>query len=258
MPHAKPVTTASHPRTARAPGTPPQFNAQIPTRFPEATLTWLHNVTWPSSDTPDRLSSHVNMTMPNIVLSFGRAAAIALIAASCLLVGCAVGGSVEVRSTEANATLVPEITLVASRPLGPGQVDLFLTDLTLDQLDLATPFEELNGNIIHVHMFIRPRAGKTPIDSTATNATIRHIVLSSGAIGVYSGGGFILPKSSKKANVFRARMRNASLVLTDKTSNFHDPLGPSSMSLSVRAPTDQALAALIAARLDQTLERIAP
>ena len=197
-------------------------------------------------------------SLTNIFLSRKHARALALLTAACFLVGCTVGGTVRVRSTEANVTLAPQITLVASRPLGPGQVDLFLTDLTLDQLDLATPFEELSGNIIHVQMFIRPRAGKTPIDSTATNATIRHVVLSSGAIGIYSGGGFMLPRSSKKADVFRAKMRNASLVLTDQTANFHDPLGPSTMSLSVRAPTDEALAALIAARLDQTLERIAP
>ncbi len=197
-------------------------------------------------------------SLTNIFLSRKHARTLALLTAACFLVGCTVGGTVRVRSTEANVTLAPQITLVASRPLGPGQVDLFLTDLTLDQLDLATPFEELSGNIIHVQMFIRPRAGKTPIDSTATNATIRHVVLSSGAIGIYSGGGFMLPRSSKKADVFRAKMRNASLVLTDQTANFHDPLGPSTMSLSVRAPTDEALAALIAARLDQTLERIAP
>jgi hypothetical protein len=187
-----------------------------------------------------------------------RIASFTFLAAALLLGGCAVGGTVHTRSTAQSAALAPAIRYVASRPLGPGQIDLFLTDLSLDELDPTTPLDELNGSIIHVQMFIRPKASKTPIDSTATNATVRHVVLSAGAIGVYSGGGFILPKSSKKATTFRAKMRGASLVLTDHTANFSDPLGPSTMTLSVRAPHDEALAALIAARLDQTLQRVAP
>ena len=174
------------------------------------------------------------------------------------LSGCSVGGTVRVASVEAGTSLQPQVTLVAFRPLGRGQIDLYMTDLTREQLDPAVALEELSGSLVHVRMFIRPRAGKTPIDSTATNVTIRHVVLSGGAIGVYGGGGFLFPRSSRTSDAFIGRMRGATLVLTDRTPNFIDPLGPSTMSLSVRAPRDEALAALIAARLDESLERFGP
>ena len=199
----------------------------------------------------------VSRTRSKTDLGIPRAGLLLCIAIG-VLSGCSVGGTVRVASVEAGASLEPQVTLVAFRPLGRGQIDLYMTDLTREQLDPAVPLEELSGSLVHVRMFIRPRAGKTPIDSTATNATIRHVVLSGGAIGVYGGGGFLFPRSSRTSDPFTGRMRGATLVLTDRTPNFVDPLGPSTMSLSVRAPRDDALAALIAARLDESLERFGP
>ena len=199
----------------------------------------------------------VSRTRSKTDLAISRAGLFLCIAVV-VLCGCSAGGTVRVASVEAGASLEPQVTLVAFRPLGRGQIDLYMTDLTREQLDPAVALEELSGSLVHVRMFIRPRAGKTPIDSTATNATIRHVVLSGGAIGVYGGGGFLFPRSSRTSDPFTGRMRGATLVLTDRTANFVDPLGPSTMSLSVRAPRDDALAALIAARLDESLERFGP
>jgi hypothetical protein len=70
--------------------------------------------------------------------------------------------------------------------------DLYLTDLPMERLSAEDDtLAGLSGTIVHVSIFLVPTAGRTPIDVTAVNASIRQVVIADGVVGVYSGGGFV-------------------------------------------------------------------
>jgi hypothetical protein len=50
-------------------------------------------------------------------------------------------------------------------------------------------------------------------------------------------------------------MRGATMKLIAANAQFHDPLGACTLSASIRAPLDESLARLMAARLDDLLAR---
>lgn len=154
------------------------------------------------------------------------------------------------RSIDDAAVLAPAMPVVAYSARDPNTADLYLTNLTPDQLDPATDLADLDGHIVHIHMFVAPRAGKTPIDQTACSVTIRHAVLARGAIGMYGGGGFLLPSGKAGDETFGGSIRSATLRLLGSTPGFRDPLGAVEFDASVRAPLDEPLARLIGQRIE--------
>lgn len=181
----------------------------------------------------------------------GRAAAWALAVATLLLpLSCTSGGKVQMRSIDDAAALTPSLPVVAYAARDPNTADIYLTSLTPDQLDPATPLADLEGHIVHIHMFVAPRAGKTPIDETACSVTIRHAVLARGAIGLYGGGGFLLPSGKAGDKTFGGSIRSATLRLIGSTAGFRDPLGAVEFDASVRAPHDERLARVIGQRIE--------
>ncbi|MCE9592310.1 MAG: hypothetical protein K8S99_17525 [Planctomycetes bacterium] len=79
-----------------------------------------------------------------------------------------------------------------------------------------------------LRMFWKPRAARTPIDKTATNATIHYLIFTgekNQLAGVYSGAGFLYPKQKPGGAMLDASVWQASLRLTDKTNGFDDRLG---------------------------------
>ena len=84
-----------------------------------------------------------------------------------------------------------------------------------------------------VRMFWKPKAAATPLDETATNATVQYIVFEGGddsdkaGVGVYSGGGFLYPENKPGAAVLTANIWQATLSLADQSEGFEDTLGPS-------------------------------
>ncbi|TVQ63175.1 MAG: hypothetical protein EA378_02465 [Phycisphaerales bacterium] len=134
--------------------------------------------------------------------------------------------------------------------------DIYLTDLSRRDLDPLADLSLVSGHIVHIHMFLHPSAGRTPIDSAATNATIRHMIVARGAVGVYEGAGFVLPRLSASADTFHARIRDASLRLMRRDPGFTDPLGAVTFDASIRATEDPALARLIARRFEREAQRL--
>jgi len=98
-------------------------------------------------------------------------------------------------------------------------------------------------------MFLMPKAGSTPIDFTAANATVHHYVIADGAVGVYSGGGFLLPSSEPTGKSISARLGGATLRLAEQAGPFVDRLGTSRVRGSVSAKRDEETADAIAMRL---------
>ncbi len=97
-----------------------------------------------------------------------------------------------------------------------------------------------------VRMFWKPKAAATPLDETATNATVQYIIFkngdadgesggpsggnsggNSGGVGVYSGGGFLYPETQPGGAVLTANLWQATLSLADQSEGFQDTLGPS-------------------------------
>lgn len=96
------------------------------------------------------------------------------------------------------------------------------------------PIDNPNRALI-VRMFWRPKAAATPLDETATNATVQYIVFhhdagSGGAVGIYSGGGFLYPESDAGSPVLQANLWQATLTLAEKSEQFQDTLGASILS----------------------------
>lgn len=76
-----------------------------------------------------------------------------------------------------------------------------------------------------IRLFWRPSPGLTPLTREATNAMVRYIRFEPGQAGergqplvrVYSGAGFLWPRTSPGSSVLRAGMREATLRLIDVT-----------------------------------------
>jgi len=130
--------------------------------------------------------------------------------------------------------------------------DIYLTDLAGTDLDPSTPLAELLGRIVHLHLFVVPLAGNTPIENSACSVTIRHIVMASGQVGVYSGGGFLNPTRVSDSE-FGGTIRGATLRLTSRTPGFADKLGPATMELSYMANREVSLAKRIGSRVNEIL-----
>ena len=60
------------------------------------------------------------------------------------------------------------------------EISFFVTDIPMDNL-LAGNIT--TGMVVHVNLLWEPTAGKTPMDSSATNVTVRYIVFTDGEMG---------------------------------------------------------------------------
>jgi len=97
--------------------------------------------------------------------------------------------------------------------------------------------------VLTIRMFWKPRAGRTPIDPTATNATIYYTIFSgnqSREVGIYSGAGFVYPAGQLGEPTFSASIWQATLRLTDRSTQFKDLLGAAILEGEVTAKRDDA------------------
>jgi len=192
-----------------------------------------------------------------------RPALLAILALAPFLSACAsftnpTGSStIEFASNTTGAAVKPRITLRVYSTDDPTSADIYLTDLpaladpsvTSDALSRAT------GHLIHIHMFIVPKAGKTPIEYTAANTTITHIILADGAMGVYRGGGFLLPSGKPGRSSFGGKMAQATLRPVSATSGFVDLLNWNEASGQINASLDEATSRALDARIATLLHR---
>jgi len=145
-----------------------------------------------------------------------------------------------------NAVLEPVYTTAVYRYIDPNTMDVVLSDLPIGLLmdaaegRLAEPLPA--GNLSRVHVFLNPRAGYTPIDYTASNASFTHIVVSGEVYGVYTGAGFVLPSTAPGEPSFSGNTSGANLKLASATAGFEDMLGPTEVTGRVSATRDDATA----------------
>lgn len=147
------------------------------------------------------------------------------------------GGSSGYRLTsiQSQATLAPSLKHGWFHAADENSADLYLTDLSPETLTSQQALATASGNIVHVRMLLRPRAGRTPIEPTALSAAVVHVVLADGQIGVYQGGGFMQPSGSTAERTFGGSIRGGSMHLGAATPGFVDRLGAAQLTAGFRA-----------------------
>lgn len=113
--------------------------------------------------------------------------------------------------------------------------DFYLSDLPREVWMGGADASSMTGVMVHVHMFVAPKAGRTPIETTASSATVRVLVLSNGELGVYGGGGFFSKSGTAGQKTFGGGLREGTVKLIRATAGFDDRLGPAFFSGSINA-----------------------
>lgn len=171
--------------------------------------------------------------------------------------------ALRIESRDRDTWMAPDYVTAIYRAIDENTADIFLSDIPEDELlermrvgpghDGGSNSEP--GTITHLRYFLTPLAGKTPIDFTASNTTITHVVLAQGTMGVYGGGGFLLPNDSVGSPIFGGRIKEASLRLLRSDEGFADLLGLAVVSGHIAARRDDTLADSISARMVLMLRR---
>ena len=182
-----------------------------------------------------------------------------------MLGGAGIGGgraSAGVTSIEQGARLMPTWRTAIYATSDVNTADVILSDLEPDALMRAISDESelrtVDGSVLRVRMFITPRAGRTPIDFTASNTSATLVVMSGGEIGVYGGGGFMLPSGKPGNRYFSGRLRDATLKPAGATPGFDDLLGASDLFGRISAQRDDASASRVAAWMGAVVGELAP
>ena len=150
-----------------------------------------------------------------------------------------VGNAIQVRSLSDNPVLLSanfQIACFAHDPIA--DTSFWLSDVPVEALLDGSVTE---AQIMHIELLWYPRPGSTPIDSSATNASIRYIIVTNGEVGVYIGAGFVLPHGKLTKAKLSISVRDASLKLGDSTDGLIDLLSPARLSGRFKATNNPEL-----------------
>ncbi len=117
------------------------------------------------------------------------------------------------------------------------QSSFVLSNVDLAQLESGTP---VYGYILHVNLIWVPKAGRTAVDPTATNTSIRLVVLAGNELGVYGGGGFAWPDGELGEPEFTLELVGSNMSLIACTPGFQDLMSPASLTGTISATLDDA------------------
>jgi hypothetical protein len=164
---------------------------------------------------------------------------VVLLGIAVAVTGCAPGGGLgPLRSESLNDDPIvldsDYTTLVYHHETG-GDTSFVLSDVSARDLVGGAV---RNGQVMHIQLLWLPKPGATPMDSTATNASIRHVIISNGEVGVYAGAGFALPSGKPGDRTLKLSVRDASVRLLEATDGFTDPLSPARITGTFTAVND--------------------
>lgn len=164
------------------------------------------------------------------ITSMRRIAAATLCTGLAFAGGCSVtpGGSVSTVGSGDRAVRLDSAFENGTFAIESAQTTVVFSDIPYDELARGTA---QNGQFLHIEVLWRPKAGKTPIDSTATNLSIRLVVVAKGEIGIYGGGGFgWITDGTEDDDRIGIEITGSNLSLLDKTKGFVDLLSPAAMT----------------------------
>lgn len=166
------------------------------------------------------------------------------------------GGTARLESVQTSAKLEARLSTAAYVEADEYAADIYLTDLSPADLLPEADLKGTWGQFIHVHLFIEPNAGDTPISRDACTAIVRHFVISDGQIGLYGGGGFMQPSGKPGDSSMSGSLADATMKPITHTPGFVDRLGSSVFSGSVGGKRDPAEAERLHKGLQTLLLRL--
>lgn len=165
----------------------------------------------------------------------GAAMVLSLIGALSLTTGCASTtgeGTVELRSMGREQGELRSAFEVAAFSIGPAATAIYLSDVPIGAL---VDGSATTAQVVHIELLWKPRAGFTPIEDEATNASIRYVVFVDGEVGIYGGAGMVKFRGKLNRGRVRFTIDGGSMSLLDSTPGFLDRLSPASFSADVLA-----------------------
>jgi hypothetical protein len=117
------------------------------------------------------------------------------------------------------------------------QSSFVLSNVDFAKLESGTP---VYGYVLHVNLIWVPKAGRTAVDPTATNTSIRLVVLAGNELGVYGGGGFAWPDGELGEPEFTLELVGSNMSLIACTPGFQDLMSPASLTGTLTATLDDA------------------
>ncbi len=172
-----------------------------------------------------------------------------------VLSGCGARATASLESAAGSGRLSTHFTTAVYAPVDTTTADIYFTDLPPERWHPDADLAGVSGSLVHLHLFLAPRAGRTPIADTASNVVVRYLAISRGEVGVYSGGGFLRVSGSPGDDFFGGTVRGASATLTRASAGFRDALGASTLTAQISAAKDERNARVLAARVASLLAR---
>jgi hypothetical protein len=172
---------------------------------------------------------------------------LAVIAAALSFGGCAGRGQLALRSASSEAAIEGQFNTAVFGYDDVNTLHVVLIEGSVEQPEQA----------VHMQMFWRPKAGRTPRDPMSANTTVRYMVFQDGQVGVYGGAGLLAPKASLTRGQLNGSLQNASLRLTDASGEFVDELKLANASGDFSAKRDDETALKLLRQLQvQVRERL--
>lgn len=166
-------------------------------------------------------------------------------------------GSIETASVASDpaGVLMPDIKCAIYRQRSGGTATIIVSDLTAEQLangEFVGPCQ-----IVCIDLLWSPKAGRTPMDSSATNCTIRHIVFTGQGVemGVYGGGGYLKPTTKVGRSTFKGSITSSALKMTQATPGFADLLGACELLGSFSAAENREMLSACAVSINSEVSR---
>ena len=120
----------------------------------------------------------------------------------------------------------------------PSELSMYASDLALEQLLEGTVAQ---GQILHAQLLWSPLPGSTPVDPTATNLTLRLVLISDGEMGLYGGAGFAWPRGTIGEESIELDIVGSTLTLLHSTEGFRDLLSPMMIVGRLKADHDPVM-----------------
>jgi hypothetical protein len=147
------------------------------------------------------------------------------------------GAEVRIESLGATPVALDGILPFGAYVASDADHSMYVSEIPLDEL-LRGGVQ--NGQFLHAQLLWIPLPGRTPVDATAMNVTLRYIVVSEGKVGVYGGGGFAWPSGTPGEGDLTLSIEGSSLSLLAKSEGFTDLLTPARLTGTVSATLNPA------------------